>query len=117
VPGIRIGHLAGRHVEYGYERSYEHARIIVAAELVIEMSHDASGGLILGCSRLQKRFGHGHEQRGWNTLVRDIADAEAEAPLVDEKEVVEVSANLAGGSQPSMYLELNAGKISGSMLI
>ena len=99
VSGVGVDELAGPDVHDADEQGHEHAVLVVDAELVVEVRDDAGGRTIVGRARFDQRLRHRHEQGRRHALARYVADAEADAVLVDEVEVVEITRHLAGRLQ------------------
>jgi hypothetical protein len=99
VTRVAVDELAALQIEERQEHGHEHARVVPLCQLAVHLGQDGGRrGSRLG-EALDQRLGHRGEQGGGDPLTRDVAHTHAEDAGVDEEEIVEVSADLAGGDE------------------
>ena len=120
MSGIGKTDFSGSGIEDGAEHRGEHAAVIVRRKYIVYAGKylvRLSKPLPLG---LQQGLCHHHVQRGRHTLAGDIGNQETEIVVVDEKEIVEVAADLFGRIHGGENIELGTirkgGEYAGSRL-
>ena len=111
VTGVRVEQLPGIEVQNSEKNGDEHAGVVVTADLFVHVRKDAGRRIVVRSPRLDQGLGHGHEQRRWHSLARDITDAKTEVFVVDEEEVVEVATHFPGRLEHGEDIELAAPRV------
>ena len=95
MAGVGVAQMPGRRVQDAVEAGHEHVLGDIRHEAVVDAREHRAGlgqALRAGAHDASRRR---HHHRGRNALVGDVADHEADAPVAELDEVVEVAADRA----------------------
>ena len=96
VPRAGEPDLAGLAVEHGAGHGDEHAHVVALGQPAVQRLQDLVGPGLAPADRSQEPGHARHQERGGHALVRHVGDGDDEPATVQQKEVVEIAADLAG---------------------
>ena len=106
VSRVRRGQSARGDLKDADPRGDEHFRPVVRADRFVGLPQDLRRGVLLHGVVRDDGLGDHHEQRARDAFSRHVRHDEAEMVIVHQKEIVEVSAYLAGGIHARVKIEL-----------
>ena len=113
VPRVAGQAFAGGELDHGQPDRDEGRRVVFLTEPEIDTLQRRGGIQAAQKMAFDAGLGRHHEQRGWNPLAGDVRDHEREAVSADQEEIVEVAADLHGGShgcEQIKFLPLREGR-------
>ena len=106
VSGVGAGQKSGIQIQNAQPHRDEHLGLVVFADLGIYRVQDFTRASALLRPIVDEDFGRHHEQRRGNALIRDIRDQKSQMAVVDQEEVIEISAHFFGRRHAGIEVEV-----------